>query len=82
MNFLDKLKQRTEEIKNKVVNTVTHITVSDAVKEERMAICNSCEFLFTPTMQCKKCGCFVHAKTSIAMFECPVKKWVKITEAE
>jgi hypothetical protein len=78
MNFLEKLRQRKDEITASVAETIGHILVTDEIKQQRLVICNSCEFLFTPTMQCKKCGCFVNAKTSVARFECPIQKWTKI----
>jgi hypothetical protein len=82
MNFLEKLRQRKDEITTSVAETISHILVTDEIKQQRLDICNSCEFLFTPTMQCKKCGCFVTAKTSVAKFECPIKKWTKIEVAK
>jgi len=49
--------------------------VSDAVKEERMSICRACPELFQFTTSCKRCGCFMNAKTRLAEAECPLKKW-------
>jgi hypothetical protein len=52
--------------------------VNDAVKNHRMLICKSCEFL-RPTLQtCQKCGCFMPAKTAFAKAACPVNKWSAI----
>jgi hypothetical protein len=49
----------------------------------RYDICNSCEHFFAPTSQCKKCGCFMQAKTYLPFTECPVGKWGKfIRESE
>ena len=45
--------------------------------DKRMDICNGCEFLFKPTGSCKKCGCFVKAKTRVATARCPIGKWEK-----
>lgn len=78
MSFLDKLKERIESAKSATMatrNSLVDLIVTDEIKAERMAICNSCENLFEPTMQCRKCGCFVKAKTSIAPFKCPIGKW-------
>lgn len=41
----------------------------------RLDICKSCPFLIKATTQCKKCGCFMHAKTKLAKATCPVGKW-------
>ena len=35
------------------------------IAQERLDICQSCEFLFKKTNTCKKCGCFMDAKTRI-----------------
>jgi len=43
--------------------------------EERMKICNPCEFFSTNTGQCKKCGCFMAIKSKIKNMSCPIDKW-------
>jgi hypothetical protein len=48
---------------------------SDELQEKRMAICSSCPELIKLTKQCKKCGCFMHAKTKIEKATCPLGKW-------
>jgi hypothetical protein len=82
--FLDNLKNRTAVIAQAALSAkkeIMALVVSDDIKESRMAICNSCEFLFTPTMQCKKCGCFVKTKTAVAPFKCPIDKWQAVSIA-
>lgn len=47
-------------------------------KEEaaiRLDICKSCPELIQGLLQCKKCGCFMKAKTMIKHSECPLHKW-------
>lgn len=51
---------------------------SEEVYKERMDICKSCEFLFTPTNQCTQCGCFMNIKTRINEAYCPLGKWMPI----
>lgn len=49
-----------------------------ASKEEssrRLEICKTCPFLIKSTIQCKKCGCFMKAKTTLAHATCPVGNW-------
>lgn len=41
----------------------------------RFEICLSCPELIKLTKQCKKCGCFMAAKTKLAAAECPLGKW-------
>jgi hypothetical protein len=49
--------------------------VSEEIYKKRMEICKSCEFLFKPTTQCKKCGCLMNLKTKLPHATCPVGKW-------
>ena len=46
-----------------------------AIIDKRRAICDGCEFKFG--LNCKKCGCFIHAKTRVATARCPIGKWEK-----
>jgi hypothetical protein len=48
------------------------------IVNERYSICLSCEHLLNATKQCKKCGCFMKAKTIYADAKCPVGKWDKV----
>ena len=43
--------------------------------DKRRALCNECEYRFG--LNCKKCGCFIKAKTKVATTSCPVGKWGK-----
>lgn len=43
--------------------------------KERFNICLSCENFIKMTAQCKKCGCFMAAKTKLAEAACPIQKW-------
>jgi hypothetical protein len=45
------------------------------IAEERLSICKSCPELIKLTTQCKKCGCFMSAKTKLKMAACPIGKW-------
>jgi hypothetical protein len=81
MSHLDKLKEKitaTLDYKSKL----TQFLLPAEEKSKRINICNSCEFLFTPTRSCKKCGCFVDGKAAIAKSECPINKWPKIIVSE
>ena len=54
--------------------------VTDKVRQERINACNGCEFLIKFTKQCKKCGCFMKAKSLIPWASCPVGKWDAVAE--
>lgn len=45
--------------------------------EDRLAICKACPELIKLTTQCRKCGCFMAAKTKLKHAECPLQKWGK-----
>lgn len=42
---------------------------------ERFNICLACPELIQVTKQCKKCGCFMAAKTKLEKATCPLGKW-------
>lgn len=48
---------------------------SAELSEKRYDICKSCPELIKLTKQCKKCGCFMAAKTKLNMATCPIGKW-------
>jgi hypothetical protein len=49
--------------------------VSDKIRDTRMNLCLGCEHLIKLTTQCKKCGCFMTAKTKLENAVCPIGKW-------
>jgi hypothetical protein len=53
--------------------------VADEVVEERMKICNSCEFYVGS--RCSKCGCQMRVKTTLATSSCPIGNWGPVTTA-
>jgi ribosomal protein L32 len=48
---------------------------TDEVSDQRMSMCNECPELIKITKQCKKCGCFMLAKTKLEIAKCPIGKW-------
>lgn len=59
------------------------------IAEERMKICNACEFISTkhstplrPDVHCTVCSCTLSAKTKALSTACPKDKWQAITEEE
>ena len=57
---------------NRVKNVLLH---DQDIIDKRRAICDDCEFKMG--LNCKKCGCFIKAKTRVATTACPVGKWDK-----
>ena len=42
---------------------------------ERMDICRQCDWFRKSVQQCRKCHCFMPAKTMIKSSKCPLRKW-------
>lgn len=56
------------------INPNTAVTDADTAVA-RYQICLSCPELIKLTKQCKKCGCFMKAKTGLKNAKCPIGKW-------
>ena len=50
------------------------------VQEQRINICKACPEFVRFTAQCKKCGCFMNAKTKLLDASCPIGKWEDISK--
>jgi len=48
---------------------------SEEEAEKRYSICQECPELIQLTKTCKKCGCFMTAKTKLQKASCPINKW-------
>lgn len=76
--MLNKLKQKMESLARSTEEISVEFLidkVSPEIQKERFSICESCEFLYKPTANCKKCGCFMRIKTWMPRQRCPIKKW-------
>jgi len=54
------------------------IFATEEAKEERIKICEWCEFYDKdgdPSPRCMKCGCVVAWKIPVAFEQCPINKW-------
>ena len=49
--------------------------LSEEEINKRMDTCKQCEFFYSPSKRCKKCGCFLAFKTSWRSQHCPIGKW-------
>jgi hypothetical protein len=79
-NRLDKIKEIIENNKNSLVSPLDLVNPNAEFADEllasnRYSICNSCPELIKLTKQCKKCGCFMAAKTKLQKAACPLGKW-------
>jgi hypothetical protein len=52
--------------------------VPSDIKSQRLNMCKACPELIKLTTQCKKCGCFMDAKTELPHAECPLGKWGRV----
>ena len=61
---------------------MTKYFVKNEIRKERLDLCKGCEHYFKPTGTCKKCGCFMRIKTTLAYTECPIGLWESTEEVE
>jgi len=80
--MLEKLKNKIEAAQKKAEKLKSAIQVDEETRNKRLSICQSCEHLFKPTNTCKKCGCFMVAKTWIGPVSCPIGKWSSVDPAD
>ena len=45
------------------------------LREERLAVCNECEFNKKDIGLCGKCMCVIKLKVAVKTDECPIGKW-------
>jgi hypothetical protein len=57
-----------------MVNPDNYVEDSN-VSDSRFELCKTCPELIKLTSQCKKCGCFMAAKTKLKNAVCPLGKW-------
>jgi hypothetical protein len=51
------------------------VFVSEETQHMRMSICRGCPDFNAGTSQCRRCGCFMSAKTKLRQGSCPIGKW-------
>lgn len=73
--FIDKFKKKLSQVKEQTHQFVESAHANQTIVTDRINTCNTCEYLFTPTRNCKKCGCFVDIKARFINSECPLGKW-------
>lgn len=54
--------------------------VSDEEYDQRMTICQSCDYYEDKRCKQKNCGCFITRKARWASEECPINKWPELDE--
>jgi hypothetical protein len=75
MNAWEKYKQNLGDTRPwDIVNPKTE-WASEEKRKTRLDICKDCPELITLTKTCKKCGCFMTAKTQLETAICPLGKW-------
>ena len=48
---------------------------SEELAAARFEVCKGCEFFRQTLLTCKKCGCFMKAKSMLLNARCPIGKW-------
>lgn len=56
-----------------IENLDEELKVSDALYEERLAVCKSCDLL--EDAMCRACGCFVEMRGVMKKNHCPYDRW-------
>lgn len=59
----------------KSVAAGNNLKISDLDAQNRLKICQGCEFFESAANRCRKCGCFMSVKTYLKAERCPVGKW-------
>jgi hypothetical protein len=77
-NKITQLAEKAEEAAFAAEIEWEKIKLSEDERNSRYDICKKCEWLFTPTNNCKKCGCFMAVKTYMPSQSCPIGKWKSI----
>jgi len=49
--------------------------VDDAVYEQRLDVCKSCNFYDVEQNRCMQCGCWLKYKARYSAGQCPIGKW-------
>ena len=57
------------------MRTSGNMFVNDAVYEERMTICRSCDKYDEQQQRCRECGCYLPGKARMILDSCPLQKW-------
>ena len=57
---------------------MTKLDKLKSLAKERYSICQTCEFKINGANLCRKCGCFIPAKTILPITSCPIGKWGKM----
>jgi hypothetical protein len=83
--MLEVLKNRLAQIARLAVETsrlaqeeLEKIKLSEDERNIRYQMCIECEYFFSSTTTCKKCGCFMIGKTYMPSASCPIGKWPSI----
>lgn len=61
-----------------LLNEDNYIDDEDVVAKRKLT-CAVCPYLYKKTLQCKKCLCFVKAKSKLKTEDCPMGYWDKLT---
>lgn len=71
----EKYQEKNKDVKPwDFLNPNTEYATDDLAKT-RYDLCKACPELIQLTKTCKKCGCFMSAKTKLLNATCPLNKW-------
>lgn len=73
LSFFDKATNFARSASKHVMNGAK--MVDQQIKDDRLSICQGCEFYNKKSETCNKCGCYLSIKTGWASESCPEGKW-------
>ena len=67
----------SKEITKAAAQALTHgiKRVTEQVFQERIGICERCEWYRQSDRRCARCGCFLKFKARLEAWHCPIDKW-------
>ena len=79
MNIIDPFRLITNFVKEtkKYINE-GRPQVTPEQYQDRLDICDSCDFLRKTTFTCGVCGCYLGTKAKWATSDCPKNKWLEV----
>lgn len=83
-NIKNELLERLKNLSDNITDSYGELSkgksifVEADVQQTRLKLCQACDDFNKTTMQCRRCGCFMSAKTRLKSGSCPIGKWGKL----
>ena len=67
--------EKFNKLKEKLAPHQWNIRVPEEERNQRLEICNGCEYFKESIKMCSQCGCHIPSKSIFYFSECPQDKW-------